>query len=101
MQQKENANMNTSTRTLDLRRINKSAWGRNIANLIDVMQKDEGFVIVSDSDPKPLIEIMIHDWSHSLRLEYLEQGTPLWKLKLNKVGEVQSKEGCCGCCGDD
>jgi len=92
--------MNASTHVLDLRELKKTAWTRNISNLLELLHQGESVVLVSESDPKSIIEEVVTDKQFKLEIEYLAQGQPVWKLKLNKIQDSSSKEGCCGCCGD-
>lgn len=86
---------------LDLRQYTETAQRRNVTDLLAVLQGGESFTLLNGSDPKRLLESLDVDAAMSLRLEYLEKGPDIWRLKLTKLagsGDGE-KEGCCGLCG--
>ncbi|MGA9521999.1 MAG: DUF2249 domain-containing protein [Myxococcaceae bacterium] len=75
--------MNLKT-TLDVRTIVPRERHPRIFNTFDALGSGEGFELVNDHDPKPLLYQFKAERPDAFSWSYLEQGPEVWRVQIGK-----------------
>lgn len=71
---------------IDVREITPRERHPLIFRTFDALEPGEGFVLVNDHDPKPLLYQFMHERPDQCGWEYLESGPEVWRVQISKLG---------------
>ncbi|CAH1662063.1 DUF2249 domain-containing protein [Chelatococcus asaccharovorans] len=85
----------SSIPSIDVRTIPPFESHPRVFGMIEGLESDECFMIISDHDPHPLHYQIETKYPGLIVWEYLEQGPTVWRVKIGK----EAPSGCDCCCG--
>lgn len=89
---------------IDLRSIVPMERHKTVFKTFDELSDGSAFILVVDHDPKPLFYQFESQRPGIFNWQFSEQGPAVWKVRIEKVKDTQSKasekDGCCGVCSD-
>lgn len=80
---------------IDVRTIPPFERHPTIFGMINALDVEESFVIISDHDPRPLHYQIQSRYPGLVSWEYVEQGPEIWRVRIGR----ETPTGCDCCCG--
>jgi uncharacterized protein (DUF2249 family) len=81
--------------SIDVRTVPPFERHPRIFGMIEGLQADDCFLIISDHDPRPLHYQIERKYAGMISWEYLEQGPAVWRVRIAR----ETPSGCGCCCG--